>query len=94
MKQMKKRPVQRSHERPTDTIQYRLHVPPRELAPVSMILDGYEGVCLVTSAHEASGILQVLAPPGQEAELRRIVEDISLVSGRIRLERLDPTEEA
>jgi hypothetical protein len=59
-----------------DTINLLIQIPPREIAFLTFILESYEGVASMRTVDPEKGIVELMVPPHQKEEIKKILESL------------------
>ncbi|MEE8397685.1 MAG: DUF4911 domain-containing protein [Desulfobacterales bacterium] len=59
-----------------DTIEKIFRIDRREIAYLRFIFEAYDGLAVVTTIDSQSGTVALYIPPGSEADVERIIEDL------------------
>lgn len=60
-----------------DTINLLIQIPPREIAFLTFVLESYEGVASMRTVDPGKGIVELMVPPHQREEIKKILESLS-----------------
>lgn len=59
-----------------DTVEKRFRIDRREIAYLRFIFEAYDGLAVVTTIDSQSGTVALHIPPGCEADVEQIMEDL------------------
>ena len=60
-----------------DTIFLLIQIPPHEIAYLNFVFESYEGVAAVRTIDPRKGIVELMASPHYQEEIREILKDLA-----------------